>query len=199
MPRYTKISCSWLRSVDSGSDHPWLDQGRIFTAMVFCLGCFRAWRIFLVKPSISDCIVFLKPPGNPFFKPFLFDSGPPMFFCLERPLQHSRQVLTTPRPLNPREKFFKLMDPSPWTRQRPCPAPHRARPLNHHLARIGKVPSLSYPNCGASYKTVHHFILMCLAYCKERWRMQMKIGARRMRLEHLLMNVASSPALRKLQ
>ncbi|KIM54153.1 hypothetical protein SCLCIDRAFT_58814, partial [Scleroderma citrinum Foug A] len=57
-------------------------------------------------------------------------------------------------------------------------------PLNHHLARI--LPTPSCPNCGASYETVHHLILMCPAYQMERRRLQMKIGSRRMRLEHLL-------------
>ena len=59
-------------------------------------------------------------------------------------------------------------------------------PLNHHLARIGKLPTISCPNCRASYETVHHLVLMCLAYQVERRRLQMKIGSQRMRLEHLL-------------
>ena len=40
-------------------------------------------------------------------------------------------------------------------------------PLNHHHARIGKSLTPSCPNCGANYETVHHLILMCLAYHAE--------------------------------
>lgn len=83
-------------------------------------------------------------------------------------------------------KFFKLTDPFPC---RHASALVQLRTghalLNHHLARIGKVPSPSCPNCGASYETVH-FVLTCPVCHEERRRMQMKIGARRMRLEHLL-------------
>ncbi|KIM62599.1 hypothetical protein SCLCIDRAFT_119325 [Scleroderma citrinum Foug A] len=61
----------------------------------------------------------------------------------------------------------------------------------HHLARIGKSPSPLCPNCGANYETVHHLVLMCLAYQMERRRLQRKIGSRRMRLEHLLMNATT--------
>ena len=87
----------------------------------------------------------------------------------------------------PSGKFTDLTDPLP---HRHASALIQLRmshtPLNHHLTRIGKSPTPSCPNCGASYETIHHLILMCPAYQMERRRLQMKIGSRGMRLEHLL-------------
>ena len=78
----------------------------------------------------------------------------------------------------PSGKFTNLTDPLP---RRHASALIQLRtshvPLNHHLARIGKSPTPSCPNCRASYETVHHLILMCPAYQVERRRLQMKIGS----------------------
>ena len=60
-------------------------------------------------------------------------------------------------------------------------------PLNHHLARIGKVPSPACARCGAAYETVHHYVLMCPAYQKERSILRWKVGSRKMNLSSLLM------------
>ena len=59
-------------------------------------------------------------------------------------------------------------------------------PLNHHLARIGKVPSPACARCGAAYETVHHYILMCPAYQEERSILRRKVGSRKMNLSSLL-------------
>ena len=59
-------------------------------------------------------------------------------------------------------------------------------PLNHHLARIGKVPSPSCPNCDAAMETVHHFLFMCPAYEAPRRNLRVKVGPQKMDFKGLL-------------
>ena len=59
-------------------------------------------------------------------------------------------------------------------------------PLNHHLARIGKVPSSTCPNCDAATETVHHFLFMCPAYEAPRRNLRVKVGPQKMDFKGLL-------------
>ena len=90
-------------------------------------------------------------------------------------------------PSLPSNKFTALVDSLP---RRHTSALVQLRtghtPLNHHLARIGKVPSPACARCGAAYKTVHHYVLMCPAYQKERSILRWKVGSRKMNLSSLL-------------
>ena len=68
-------------------------------------------------------------------------------------------------------------------------------PLNHHLARIGKVDSPACPNCGANAETARHLILVCPAFLQARRVLERKVGRRRMKMEHLLTSAKSLPHL----
>ena len=59
-------------------------------------------------------------------------------------------------------------------------------PLNHHLARIGKVPSPTCPNCNAAFETVHHFLFMCPAHEVPRRHLRVKVGPHKMDFKGLL-------------
>ena len=56
----------------------------------------------------------------------------------------------------PSGKFTDLTDPLPCRHASALIQLHTSHaPLNHHLARIGKLPTPSCPNCRASYETIH--------------------------------------------
>ena len=59
-------------------------------------------------------------------------------------------------------------------------------PLNHPLARIGKVPSPACPNCDATFETIHHFLFMCPVYEVPRQNLQVKVGPHKMDFKGLL-------------
>ncbi|KIM54872.1 hypothetical protein SCLCIDRAFT_135907 [Scleroderma citrinum Foug A] len=68
-------------------------------------------------------------------------------------------------------------------------------PLNHHLACIKKIKSPSCLGCGAHFKTVYHYLLICPAYRTARHLLEGEIGRQHMRIKHLLTNDKSLPHL----
>ncbi|OJA15865.1 hypothetical protein AZE42_09984 [Rhizopogon vesiculosus] len=51
-------------------------------------------------------------------------------------------------------------------------------PLNKHLYRITKVPSPTCQHCNLREETVHHFLIACPSYARQRHKLQEEIGPR---------------------
>jgi len=54
-------------------------------------------------------------------------------------------------------------------------------PLNKHLNRIRRAESSICPSCGMQTETVHHFLMVCPAYERQRRQLETQIGIRNAR------------------
>ncbi|KAF8585336.1 hypothetical protein K439DRAFT_1343770, partial [Ramaria rubella] len=61
-------------------------------------------------------------------------------------------------------------------------------PLNHHLQWIGKADSSKCPHCLMKEETIHHFLMICLAYAPLRHKLEKKIGCGAKSIQNLLGN-----------
>jgi len=59
-------------------------------------------------------------------------------------------------------------------------------PLNKYLHRIAKAPSPTCQKCHLREESVHHFLIVCPAYARQRHELQNKIGPRASDLKNLL-------------
>lgn len=58
--------------------------------------------------------------------------------------------------------------------------------LNKHLHRISKSQSAKCENCNAHEETVHHFLLVCPTFTRQRDAMRLEVGPRKYNIKHLL-------------
>ncbi|KAG2035757.1 hypothetical protein BDR03DRAFT_867388, partial [Suillus americanus] len=49
-------------------------------------------------------------------------------------------------------------------------------PLNKHLHRISRLPSPTHPACEEREESVHHFLIACPAYARQRSIMKAELG-----------------------
>jgi ribonuclease HI len=68
-------------------------------------------------------------------------------------------------------------------------------PLNKYLHRISKSPSPRCQQCNEREETVHHFLVSCPKYARQRATLRNEIGPRASQLQHLLSNCNSTKAL----
>jgi hypothetical protein len=59
-------------------------------------------------------------------------------------------------------------------------------PLNKYLHRIAKVPSPTCQKCHLREESVHHFLIVCPAYARQRHELQNEIAPRASHLKNLL-------------
>jgi len=98
----------------------------------------------------------------------------------------------------PSSKFRKIMQLLPW---------HQAAllvqlrtghvPLHKHLHRIGKFRSATCPACISEVDSVHHYLLMCLAYAGQRRQMERALQWPARSIRMLLSNLKAFPHLFK--
>ncbi|KAG2063387.1 hypothetical protein BDR04DRAFT_936807, partial [Suillus decipiens] len=58
--------------------------------------------------------------------------------------------------------------------------------LNKHLHRIRKTPSAKCEKCNAHEETVHHFLLVCQSFIRQRNKLREEVGPRNCNLRYLL-------------
>ncbi|KAG2036074.1 hypothetical protein BDR03DRAFT_470614, partial [Suillus americanus] len=58
--------------------------------------------------------------------------------------------------------------------------------LNKHLHRISKTPSAKCEKCNAHEKTVHHFLMVCHTFARQRNTLKEEVGPRNCNLRYLL-------------
>lgn len=58
--------------------------------------------------------------------------------------------------------------------------------LNKHLHRIARAPSATCQERNAHEETVHHFLLVCPKYARQRNALSMEIGPRQLNVKYLL-------------
>jgi len=61
--------------------------------------------------------------------------------------------------------------------------------LNKHLHRISKSQSAKCKNCNAHIETVHHFLLVCPTFTRQRDALHLEVGPRKYNIKHLLNNI----------
>ncbi|KAG2751293.1 hypothetical protein P692DRAFT_201686145, partial [Suillus brevipes Sb2] len=61
-------------------------------------------------------------------------------------------------------------------------------PLNKHLHRIAKAPSPICQQCRQREEMVHHFIITCPQYTRQRHTLQIELGPQTNHLKNLLNN-----------
>ncbi|KAG2033990.1 hypothetical protein BDR03DRAFT_830036, partial [Suillus americanus] len=59
-------------------------------------------------------------------------------------------------------------------------------PLNKHLHRIAKSATATYSQCEESDESVHHFLLSCPAYTRQRNILRAELGTKAHRMKHIL-------------
>lgn len=59
-------------------------------------------------------------------------------------------------------------------------------PLNKHLHRIAKSPTATCTQCNTGQESVHHFLMSCQAYNRQRSELRNKLGIRAMHVKNLL-------------
>ncbi|KAG2062947.1 hypothetical protein BDR04DRAFT_1039489, partial [Suillus decipiens] len=59
-------------------------------------------------------------------------------------------------------------------------------PLNEHLFRISKAPSPTCPSCQEHAESVHHCLLACPTYARQRNAMKAELGPKAHQMKHLL-------------
>ena len=59
-------------------------------------------------------------------------------------------------------------------------------PLNKHLFRIARSQTATCPQCNTAQESVHHFLLQCPAYIRQRNVLQHKLGSRANHVKNLL-------------
>ncbi|KAG2046294.1 hypothetical protein BDR06DRAFT_899460, partial [Suillus hirtellus] len=59
-------------------------------------------------------------------------------------------------------------------------------PLNKHLHRISKAPSPLCPSCRERDESVHHYLLACPTYTRQRSAMRAELGPKAHQLKNLL-------------
>ncbi|KAG1844472.1 hypothetical protein F4604DRAFT_1511289, partial [Suillus subluteus] len=58
--------------------------------------------------------------------------------------------------------------------------------LNKHLHRIARVPSATCQECHAHKETVHHFLLVCPNFIRQRNALHMEVGPHQLHIKYLL-------------
>ncbi|KIK34349.1 hypothetical protein CY34DRAFT_35921, partial [Suillus luteus UH-Slu-Lm8-n1] len=73
----------------------------------------------------------------------------------------------------------------------------RHAPLNHHLHRIGKVPSSRCPHCPDTDETILHLLIACPHYRHARHALTNSLGRGASSLPFLLSDPSATPHLAK--
>ncbi|KAG2142925.1 uncharacterized protein EDB93DRAFT_1059602, partial [Suillus bovinus] len=58
--------------------------------------------------------------------------------------------------------------------------------LNKYLHHIAKAPSATCQECHSHEETVHHFLLICLRFTRQRAALSMEVGPRQLHVKYLL-------------
>lgn len=58
--------------------------------------------------------------------------------------------------------------------------------LNKYLHHIAKVPSATCQECHAHEETVHHFLLVCPRYARQRNTLSLEVGPHQLQVKYLL-------------
>jgi ribonuclease HI len=69
--------------------------------------------------------------------------------------------------------------------------------LNKYLHRIGKAPSAKCQECNTHEETVHHFLLVCPRFARQRNALSLEIGPRQLHVKYLLSEIKGIKATLK--
>jgi hypothetical protein len=69
--------------------------------------------------------------------------------------------------------------------------------LNKYLHRIGKAPSAKCQECNTYEETVHHFLLVCPRFARQRNALSLEIGPRQLHVKYLLSEIKGIKATLK--